>query len=203
MRTGDRVKYDKRIPPLTVYLSTAKRCRFWNLSCGPVFSEVASIQPGGDILQTLPFTQPARFAAPDGITVNVRPSGRPNQPFGFDMQVRQTGRLLARFRRAGRCRDEHRSTGIFHGATGSGKILATVPVRLDYSSSVFATYEGVIRPVDGATHGRRTSSSTTRSAAASGRKRLSTICQAKPVAPVRVSLRTRYASAKPSPGVRR
>ena len=46
--------------------------------------------------------------------------------------------------------DPDRSTGIFHGATGSGKILATVPVRLDYSSSVFATYEGTIKPVDGA-----------------------------------------------------
>jgi hypothetical protein len=46
--------------------------------------------------------------------------------------------------------DPDRSTGIFHGATGSGKILATVPVRLDYSSSVFATYEGTIRPVEGA-----------------------------------------------------
>ena len=46
--------------------------------------------------------------------------------------------------------DPNKSTGIFHGATGSGKILATVPVRLDYSSSVFATYDGKIKPVDGA-----------------------------------------------------
>jgi hypothetical protein len=47
--------------------------------------------------------------------------------------------------------DPNRSTGTFHGATGSGKILANVPVRLDYSSSVFATYDGIIKPVDGAT----------------------------------------------------
>lgn len=46
--------------------------------------------------------------------------------------------------------DPNKSTGIFHGATGSGKILATVPVRIDYSSSVFATYQGVIRSVKGA-----------------------------------------------------
>jgi len=46
--------------------------------------------------------------------------------------------------------DPNRSTGIFHGATGSGKIKATVPVRLDFSSSVFAIYDGKIRPVDGA-----------------------------------------------------
>ena len=46
--------------------------------------------------------------------------------------------------------DPNKSTGIFHGATGSGKILATVPVRLDFSSSVFATYQGIIKPADGA-----------------------------------------------------
>jgi hypothetical protein len=46
--------------------------------------------------------------------------------------------------------DPNKSTGIFHGATGSGKILANVPVRLDYSSSVFATYQGIIKPVAGA-----------------------------------------------------
>jgi hypothetical protein len=46
--------------------------------------------------------------------------------------------------------DPNKSTGIFHGATGSGKILANVPVRLDYSSSVFATYQGTIKPVAGA-----------------------------------------------------
>ena len=115
MRDGEQVKYDKRIPPLTVYLSTAKRCRFYSLSCGAVFSDVSSIQRGGDHLRTLAFTQPARWAAPDGIGVDVRPSGRPNQPFGFDVQVRQAGRLLARYRRAGRCRDVRRSTGIFRG----------------------------------------------------------------------------------------
>lgn len=113
MREGEQVKYDKRIPPLTVYLSTAKRCRFYNLSCGPVFSDVDSIQPGGDHLRVLAFTQPARWAAPNGINVDVRPSGQPDQPFGFDVQVRQAGRLLARYRRAGRCRDVRRSTGIF------------------------------------------------------------------------------------------
>lgn len=113
LRNGDRVKYAKRLPPYTVYLSTAKRCRFYYLSCGPVFSQVSSIQRGGDILQALAFTQPAKWVAPDGIDVSTRPSGRPNQPFGFDVQVRQSGRLLARYRRAGRCRDERRSTGIF------------------------------------------------------------------------------------------
>jgi hypothetical protein len=46
--------------------------------------------------------------------------------------------------------DPDKSTGIFHGATGSGKILATVPVRPDYSAPVFATYEGKIELVDGA-----------------------------------------------------
>jgi hypothetical protein len=113
LRNGDRTKYSKRIPAFTVYLNTAKRCRFYFLSCGAVFSQVASIRRGGDIVRTLAFTQPAKWAAPAGINVDVRPSGRPDQPFGFDVQVRQSGRLLARYRRAGRCRDERRSTGIF------------------------------------------------------------------------------------------
>ena len=43
------------------------------------------------------------------------------------------------------------STGIFHGATGSGGITAVVPVRLDFSAPVFADYTGTMTLVDGAT----------------------------------------------------
>ena len=42
------------------------------------------------------------------------------------------------------------STGIFHGATGSGGITAVVPVRLDFSAPVFADYTGTMTLVDGA-----------------------------------------------------
>jgi hypothetical protein len=43
------------------------------------------------------------------------------------------------------------STGIFHGATGSGGITAFVPVRLDFSAPVFADYIGTMTLVGGAT----------------------------------------------------
>jgi hypothetical protein len=43
------------------------------------------------------------------------------------------------------------STGIFHGATGSGGITAFVPVRLDFSAPVFADYIGTMTLADGAT----------------------------------------------------
>jgi len=43
------------------------------------------------------------------------------------------------------------STGIFHGATGSGGITAFVPVRPDFSAPVFADYIGTMTLADGAT----------------------------------------------------
>src|SRR5262249_22921813 len=42
------------------------------------------------------------------------------------------------------------SSGIFHGATGSGEVSAIVPVRLDFSAPVFADYSGTMMLVDGA-----------------------------------------------------
>jgi hypothetical protein len=113
LRAADRRHYGKRIPPLTVYLSTAKRCRYWYMSCGAVFSEVGALNRDGSILRGLPFSQPARFNASYGVSVDVRPSGRATQPFGYDVQARQSGRLVARYKRAGVCRDVHRSSGLF------------------------------------------------------------------------------------------
>jgi hypothetical protein len=46
--------------------------------------------------------------------------------------------------------DGSASTGIFHGATGSGTITATVPVRADFSAHVSADYVGSLTLVDGA-----------------------------------------------------
>ena len=40
------------------------------------------------------------------IAVSVRPGARSPQLYGYDIQVRQAGRVLARIRRAGRCADE-------------------------------------------------------------------------------------------------
>ena len=113
MRPLEAIRYHKRIPALTVYLSTAKRCRFWYFSCGAVFSEVSSLMPDGSISRGLPFTQPHRYAARFGIDVTTRPSGRLPRPFGFDIQARQSGKLIARYRRAGTCREVRRASGLF------------------------------------------------------------------------------------------
>jgi hypothetical protein len=116
LRVGEQVRYAKKIPDLTIYLSVPKRCRYWYMSCGAVFATVSAINIDGVILHGLPFTQPLRWAARDGISVNVHPGpDLPHaRPFGFDIQARQSGRLIARYQRAGICREVRRSSGIFH-----------------------------------------------------------------------------------------
>jgi hypothetical protein len=132
LRTAEQLKYHKRLPNLA-YATTAQKCRFWWLTCGPAFAEVASLnvddralnrgieRPDLDgsnsILRSLAYTQPARWASPYGIVVSVRPGAKSPQLYGYDIQVRQAGRLLARVRRAGRCALERRSVGIFHHCT--------------------------------------------------------------------------------------
>ncbi|HEX6584616.1 MAG TPA: hypothetical protein VF056_13520 [Thermoleophilaceae bacterium] len=127
MREDEQLKYRGRLPNLA-YATTAQKCRFWWLTCGPVFAEVASLnfddralnrgieRPDLDgsnsILRTLAYSQPARWAAPLGIVVSAR-GGAHQKPFGYDVQVRQAGRLLARVRRVGRCVLERRSSGSF------------------------------------------------------------------------------------------
>lgn len=115
MRDGEQQRYAKKIPALTIYLSVAKRCRFWYFSCGAVFSDVSQLNIDGTILRGITFTQPARFAARFGIAVNVHPGpDHPHaRPFGFDIQARQDGKLIARYQRAGVCREVRRSSGIF------------------------------------------------------------------------------------------
>jgi hypothetical protein len=102
MRPGERKRYSKAIPALTPFLSMGKACRYWYFSCGAVFSEVNSEGSGG---RTLSFKQPSRWAAPFGILVATYPMGLLPRRFGFDIQARQSGRLLARYRRAGVCRE--------------------------------------------------------------------------------------------------
>jgi hypothetical protein len=123
MRVGEQLKYKTHLPNLA-YATTAQKCRFWWLTCGPANAEVAQLnlndrgRPDLDgsnaILRSLARTQPARWAAEYGLVVSAFPGAGKNRPFGFDVQVRQAGRLLARFRRAGRCVDVRRSSGIFH-----------------------------------------------------------------------------------------
>jgi hypothetical protein len=122
MRVAEQLKYRTHLPNLA-YATTRQKCRFWWLTCGPAFTEVAQLniddrgRPDLDgdnaILRSLARTQPARWAAEWGIVVDARPGAAKNQPFGFDVQVRQAGRLLARVRRAGRCVDVRRQSGIF------------------------------------------------------------------------------------------
>jgi hypothetical protein len=123
MRTAEQVNYHKRLPNLA-YATTAQKCRFWWFTCGPTFAHLAQLNvnsrgTGPDlsgsnsILRDLAYTQPARWAARFGIVITATPGAlRPNA-WGYDIQVRQGGRLLARVRRAGRCRTEHRSYGLF------------------------------------------------------------------------------------------
>jgi hypothetical protein len=128
MRTADQIKYDTRLPGLAG-ISVAKECRFYDLTCGSVFTEVSrllidtdALRRGierGDLnggLMLLARTQPSREAARYGIAVQARPGGvRPGspRPFGYDVQVRQSGRLIARVRAAGRCAELWDSRGFF------------------------------------------------------------------------------------------
>jgi hypothetical protein len=123
MRTGEQVRYNKRLPNLA-YATTAQKCRFWWITCGPTFAYVDQLNvnrrgTGPDlsgsnaILRPLAYTQPARWAARWGITITATPGAKRPNAWGYDIQVRQGGRLLARVRRAGRCRTEHRSSGLY------------------------------------------------------------------------------------------
>lgn len=126
MRTGEQLKYKTRLPNLA-YATFAQLCRYWWITCGPANAHVAQLNvnnrglPDLDgsnaILRSLAFTQPARWAAEYGIVVSAFPGAGKNRPFGFDVQVKQAGRLLARVRRAGRCVDVRRNSGIFHSCT--------------------------------------------------------------------------------------
>ena len=127
MRTVDQVKYAKKLPD-PFHLGVAGRCRLYLLTCGAVFSEVArpfldtdALQRGvekadiDDGVKLLPRTQPSLEAARYGVTIEARPGavreGRP-RPFGYDVQVRQSGRLVARVRVAGRCTERRLAQGL-------------------------------------------------------------------------------------------
>ncbi len=123
MRVEEQVKYKGHLPNLA-YATFPQLCKFWWFICGPVNSDVASLNsnarghPDLDgnnaILQTLAYSQPSRWAAELGIIVSAFPGAARNRPFGFDVQVRQSGRLLARVRRAGRCTDTPLNGGLVH-----------------------------------------------------------------------------------------
>jgi hypothetical protein len=126
MRGEEQVKYKTRLPNYA-YATFPQLCRFWWLSCGPVNSHVGqlNVNNGGRpdldgsnaILRPLAATQPLRWAARYGLVVSAFPGAAKNRPYGYDVQVKQAGRLLARVRRAGRCREITRNSGSFHSCT--------------------------------------------------------------------------------------
>ena len=117
MRTGDQLKYRGHLPNLA-YATFKQKCRYWWFECGPVNSQVAALALSADLLEMAPIAgvafQPARWAAEAGIVVDAFPGAARNRPFGYDVQVKQSGRLLARVRRAGRCVDTPLNGGFRH-----------------------------------------------------------------------------------------
>ena len=121
LRAADKIRYRTRLPGLA-NATVAQQCRFYYLACatpfapGGAFVEVGSIDDGvNGSLTRLARSQPFRAHAPRGILVEARPGGvrlgRP-RPFGYDVQVRQSGRLVARVRMAGRCFERRRPQGL-------------------------------------------------------------------------------------------
>lgn len=123
LRAADKVRYRTRLPSLAT-ATVAQQCRFYYLACatpfapGGAFVQVSALDEPRNVngsLTRLARTQPNRTAAPGGILVEARPGGvRPGRPrpFGYDVQVRQSGRLIARVRMAGQCVQERRAQGI-------------------------------------------------------------------------------------------
>jgi hypothetical protein len=134
MRDAEQVKYRTRLPN-PAYMTVPQACRFYYLTCatpfapGGVFTQVSrlliddrALSRGierGDVngsLELLARSQPSRTSARYGILVEARPGGvRLGQPrpFGYDVRVHQSGRLIARVRQAGRCVERRLPQGLF------------------------------------------------------------------------------------------
>jgi hypothetical protein len=125
MLTASQVKYPKRLPGI-LSLSRAGVCRVYWLTCGAVSSTVSALELDTDAIgrgvekpdlgggvRLLARTQPARSAVRYGAEIDVFPGGAANRPFGFDVEIKQSGRVLARIRRAGRCHDTRDARGTF------------------------------------------------------------------------------------------
>jgi hypothetical protein len=134
MRTADQVKYRTRLPN-KAYMTVPQACRFYYVTCatpfgpGGAFTEVSRLYlddralnrgiEKGDVngsLDLLARSQPSKISARYGIMVEARPGsvrlGQP-RPFGYDVQVHQSGRLIARVRQAGRCVERRLPQGLF------------------------------------------------------------------------------------------
>jgi hypothetical protein len=114
MRPSERLRYRKHIPHDSL-ATTPVLCRFYYLTCSQVYTSVAALQErghgrirkrdlrGGDLLSRV---QPYRKVAPFGVRIFPHVASAPgHEPpaVGYDVQVRQSGRLVGRIRRAARC----------------------------------------------------------------------------------------------------
>ena len=113
MRDGERRPRVKGRPS-NVFLGTHRGCEISDFSCGAVFAEVGQLNVDYTYLRKLSFNRPLAIDARFGVVVDVR-SGAVDpahpRPFGFDIQARQDGKLIARYRRAGLCREVRRPAG--------------------------------------------------------------------------------------------
>ncbi len=127
LRAEDQVEYDKKLPSLS-FIKTRALCRAYYLTCGTVTSIVAALQIDDDALgrgivrgdprgpvSLLARTQPALRSARYGLHIDAVPAK--NKIYGLDLQIRQSGRLLGRVRRAGRCRSGRGPTGTTYRCT--------------------------------------------------------------------------------------
>jgi hypothetical protein len=111
MRTEDQIKYRKALPNLA-YVTAPVKCRVFLLSCGNTISDVSRLVAGDKhARELLARTQPFREAARYGIEVQVYGASERKLRRGYDAQVRQSGKLIARLRRAESCRTVQRFGG--------------------------------------------------------------------------------------------
>jgi hypothetical protein len=119
MRRVDERRYARRLPGPT-QTTTPIKCRLFSLTCGRLTTDAYALGPTrrgtrrelraqfGDLLSR---RQPRRVAAPYGVRIQALVFSvgfRGPRTLGYDIQIRQSGELLARVRRAARCRPEVR-----------------------------------------------------------------------------------------------
>ncbi len=127
MRPSERVHYAKHIPK-EEFATSALRCRYYDITCNRrlVLSSWASalMYPGRTIKPSrlnggslLSYRQPFRIVARYGVMLNVIVGDplRSAPAVAFDLQVRQSGKVVGRARTAFRCRRERTQFGeYFH-----------------------------------------------------------------------------------------
>ncbi len=119
MRRVDEVRYARRLPG-AAYQTTPVKCRFFSLTCGRLTTDAYALGPlrrgtrrelRGQFGELLARTQPRRRAAPFGVRIHAfvfSVGFRGPRTVGYDVQVRQSGELVGRARRAARCAPEVR-----------------------------------------------------------------------------------------------